>query len=149
MEETYVGVDIHRDYGVACIQDLKGKTIEEFQFGNNIDGIRKVKERLGTKNVHVAIESTGNMWTVLWDTLEENGVDLHLVHPLKTKAIASNKLKNDKLDAKILAKLLRGDLLACSYVPPRHVRDEREIVRLRARIYTIFAGTIKKFLLPT
>ena len=144
MEETYVGVDIHRDYGVACIQDLKGKTIEEFQFGNNIDGIRKVKERLGTKNVHVAIESTGNMWTVLWDTLEENGVDLHLVHPLKTKAIASNKLKNDKLDAKILAKLLRGDLLACSYVPPRHVRDEREIVRLRASLVRLRTQVINK-----
>ncbi len=69
MEETYVGIDIHRDYGVACIQGLKGKTIEEFQFGNNIDGIQKVKEKLGKNNVHVAI---GNMWTVLWDKLEEN-----------------------------------------------------------------------------
>lgn len=144
MEETYVGIDIHRDYGVACIQDLKGKTIEEFQFGNDIDGIQKVKEKLGKNNVHVAIESTGNMWTVLWDTLEENKLDLHLVHPLKTKAIASNKLKNDKLDAKILAKLLRGDLLACSYVPPRDVRDEREIVRLRASLVRLRTQVINK-----
>ncbi len=144
MEETYVGIDIHRDYGIACIQDLKGKTIEEIQFGNNIDGIRKIKEKLGKSNVHVAIESTGNMWTVLWDTLEENGLDLHLVHPLKTKAIASNKLKNDKLDAKILAKLLRGDLLACSYVPPRDVRDERETVRLRASLVRLRTQVINK-----
>ncbi len=55
-------------------------------------------------NVHVAI---GNMWTVLWDKLEENKLDLHLVHPLKTKAIASNKLKNGKLDANILAKIVK------------------------------------------
>ena len=45
----------------------------------------------------------------MWDKLEEIKSDLHLVHPLKTKAIASNKLKNDKLDAKMWAKLLRGD----------------------------------------
>jgi len=30
------------------------------------------------------------MWVVLWDKLEEIKSDLHLVHPLKTKAIASN-----------------------------------------------------------
>jgi transposase len=74
------------------------------------------------------------MWVVLWDKLEEVESDLHLVRPLKTKAIASNKLKNDKLDAKILAKLLRGDMLVCSYVPPHDVRDNRETVRLRASL---------------
>lgn len=134
MEEKYVGIDIHRDYGVACVQDNEGKIIDEFRFGNNIEGINKVKEKLGSNNSHIAIESTGNMWVVLWDKLEEIKSDLHLVHPLKTKAIASNKLKNDKLDAKILAKLLRGDMLVCSYVPPHDVRDEREIVRLRASL---------------
>ncbi len=137
MEEKYVGIDIHRDYGVACVQDSKGKIVDEFRFGNNIEEINKVKEKLGSNNSHIAIESTGNMWIVLWDKLEEIESDLHLVHPLKTKAIASNKLKNDKLDAKILAKLLRGDMLVCSYVPPREVRDEREIVRLRASLVRI------------
>ncbi len=132
--ETYVGIDIHRDYGVACVRDLNGQIVDEFRFGNNIEGINEIKERLQKSNAHIAIESTGNMWVVLWDKLEEGGLDLHLVHPLKTKAIASNKLKNDKLDAKMLAKLLRGDMLVCSYVPPRDVRDEREIVRLRASL---------------
>ncbi len=70
MEETYVGIDIHRDYGVACVRDLKGEIVDEFQFENNIEGIQKVREKLGENNVHVAIESTGNMWVVLWDTLE-------------------------------------------------------------------------------
>jgi hypothetical protein len=45
------------------------------------------------------------MWIVLWDKLEEGKSDLHLVHPLKTKAIASNKLKNDKLDAKRMCQI--------------------------------------------
>jgi transposase len=144
MEEIYVGIDVHRDYGVACVQDLKGITVDEFRFGNDAEGINEVKDRLGKRNAHVAIESTGNMWIVLWDELEKNGLDLHLVHPLKTKAIASNKLKNDKLDAKMLAKLLRGDMLVCSYVPPRDVRDEREIVRLRTSLVGLRTQVINK-----
>ena len=151
MAEIYVGIDIHRDYGVACVQNPKGQTVDEFRFGNNTEGVNEVKERLGKSNAyaHIAIESTGNMWIVLWDKLEENGLDLHLVHPLKTKAIASNKLKNDKLDANMLAKLLRGDMLVCSYVPPRDMRDEREFVRLRAslvRTRTQLANKVRSIL---
>jgi hypothetical protein len=71
MEEKYVGIDIHRDYGMVCVQDPKGKTLDEFRFVNNIEGINKVKEKLGNNNSHIAIESTGNMWIVLWDKLEE------------------------------------------------------------------------------
>ena len=144
MEEIYVGIDIHRDYGVACVQNIEGKIVDEFRFGNNIEGINRVKEKLDGNNTHIAIESTGNMWIVLWDKLEEVESDLHLVHPLKTKAIASNKLKNDKLDAKMLAKLLRGDMLVCSYVPPRDVRDERESVRLRASLVRLRTQVINK-----
>jgi transposase len=144
MNEIYVGIDIHRDYGVACVQDPKGKIVDEFEFGNNIEGINKVREKLGGNTTHIAIESTGNMWVVLWDKLEEIESDLHLVHPLKTKAIASNKLKHDKLDAKMLAKLLRGDMLVCSYVPPHEVRDERETVRLRASLVSMRTQVINK-----
>jgi transposase len=144
MEEIYAGIDVHRDYGVACVQNPKGETIDEFRFRNDVEGINEAKARLGKSNAHVAIESTGNMWVVLWDKLEESGLDLHLVHPLKTKAIASNKLKNDKLDAKMLAKLLRGDMLVCSYVPPRDVRDEREKVRLRGSLVRMRTQVVNK-----
>jgi len=84
------------------------------------------------------------MWILLWDKLEESECDLRLVHPLKTKAIASNKLKNDKLDAKMLAKLLIGDMLVCSYVPPHDVRDKREAVRLRASLVQMRTQLINK-----
>ncbi len=53
MEEIYVGIDIHRDYGVACVQDPSGKIVDEFRFGNDIEGINKVKERLNGNNTHI------------------------------------------------------------------------------------------------
>jgi transposase len=57
-----------------------------------------------------------------------------LENPLKTKAIASARIKTDKVDARILAHLLRGDLVAECYVPPRDLREIRALVRHRASL---------------
>ena len=50
-------------------------------------------------------------WGWLTGLLEDYGFDPHMVHPLRCKAIASARLKNDKVNAAILAQLLRADLL--------------------------------------
>jgi transposase len=50
-------------------------------------------------------------WGWLVELLEDYGFEPHLVHPTQCKAIASARLKNDKVDAHILAQLLRADLL--------------------------------------
>ena len=50
-------------------------------------------------------------WGWLAQLLEDYGFEAHLVHPLRCKAIASARLKNDKVDAATLAQLLRADLL--------------------------------------
>ena len=80
------------------------------------------------------MESTGNLWVNLYEALEERGVSVVLANPLKMKAIASAKIKNDKVDARVLAYLLRGGLVAECYVPPKELRDLRALVRHRARL---------------
>lgn len=45
------------------------------------------------------------------------------------KAGASAKIRNDKVDATVLARLLRGGLVAECYVPPKDVRELRTLVR--------------------
>ncbi len=50
------------------------------------------------------LESTGNLWVRIYDLLRDRGVDIKLANPLKTKAIASARIKSDKIDAKMLAK---------------------------------------------
>jgi transposase len=80
------------------------------------------------------MESTGNLWVNLYDAVEEKGVDAVLANPLKMKAIASAKIKNDKVDARVLAYLLRGGLVAECYVPPKDVREIRALVRHRASL---------------
>ena len=81
----------------------------------------------------VAFESTDN-WPWLYDLLEGEGIETKLAHPQKVKAIASAKLKNDQVDSRILAQLLRTDLLPESYVPPLEIREWRELVRYRAAL---------------
>jgi len=68
------------------------------------------------------------------ELLEDYGFDPHLVHPLRCKAIASARLKNDKVDAAILAQLLRADLLPEAWIAPPAVRQLRAVLRHRASL---------------
>ena len=54
-----------------------------------------------------------------------------LSNPFKTRAIADAKIKSDKFDASTLADLVRADLVAKSYVPPKEIRDVRALLRHR------------------
>jgi transposase len=45
------------------------------------------------------VESTGNMWLRIYETLETRGVEVKLANPYKTKANASARIKTDKLSA--------------------------------------------------
>jgi transposase len=78
-------------------------------------------------------------WGWLADLLEGYGFEAHLVHPLRCKAIASARLKNDKVDAAILAQLLRADLLPAAWIAPAEVRRLRAL--LRHRISLVRLGT--------
>jgi transposase len=54
--------------------------------------------------------------------------------PRKTKAVASARIKNDKLDAHMLAQLLRADLAATVYVSPPEYRGLKELPRHRVHL---------------
>ncbi len=115
----------------AALKDDKGNILDEFFFGNDANGISNLISRVKIKTTHYAttttiqavLESTGNMWMRIHDTLEENGIDTILANPYKTKIIAEAKIKSDKLlDARILSDLLRTNLIYESYVPKQEKR---------------------------
>lgn len=68
------------------------------------------------------------------DTLEDHGIDTVLANPVKTKMVAQAKMKSDRLDSRILADLLRGDLVYESYVPSKEFREKRALVRHRVSL---------------
>ncbi|WP_227015032.1 IS110 family transposase [Natronorubrum aibiense] len=63
-----------------------------------------------------------------YETLDEH-MDVTLANPSKTRVIADAKVKTDRVDSKVLAHLLRANLVAESYVPPKDVRERRDLVR--------------------
>jgi len=114
----YVGVDIGKWKCRAAVMNPEGVLIDEFAFNNDHQGIEDLASKL-TPEDRVVMESTGSVWTNLYDALDERNVPVVLANPLKTRATASARIKTDKVDARILAHLLRGDLVAECYVPPR------------------------------
>jgi hypothetical protein len=77
-----------------------------------------------------ALEATYG-WEWLAQLLEDRGCELHLAHPLRTKAIASARVKTDAVDARTLAHLLRADPLPEAYIAPRELRDLSDLLRQR------------------
>jgi transposase len=130
-----VGLDVHKTRCVACVKTPEGRILEEFAFQNNPHGHEELIIHLRAHpQVQVAIESTGNLWIPIYNRLEDERIHTVLTNPKKTRLIAEAKIKTDRLDARILADLLRANLLSASYVPPREIRVQRSIIRERARL---------------
>lgn len=84
-------------------------------------------------STHVALEATYG-WEWLAELLEDAGFDVHLAHPLRTRAIAAARVKTDAVDARTLAHLLRTGLLPEAYIAPPELRDLRDLLRHRATL---------------
>jgi transposase len=67
----------------------------------------------------------------IYDVLKEKGHDVKVAHPLLVKAIAYARVKTNKVDARMLADLLRADMIPEAYVPGKDVREVRDLVRRR------------------
>jgi transposase len=127
--KTYIGVDLHKKSCYITVMDRQGKIDRQLEIDNCKDDIQSFfTDYAGSSKI--AVESTMN-WIPFYEKLESLGCDVCLSNPLATKAIASARIKNDKVDSKILADLLRTNLLPMAYIQPQPIRDIKEIVRER------------------
>src|SRR6266704_5441002 len=129
---VYVGIDVHRKRSQVAVVDQSGEVLVNRNVPNGVEPILKVIGGLppGTPAAFEAAFGTG--WLV--ELLEGYGFEPHLVHPLQCKAIASARLKNDKVDAATLAQLLRADLMPEAWIAPPAVRQLRAMLRHRAQL---------------
>ena len=113
-----------------------GIILDETRFENTIDGARSLVNlaRSYDSNVKAVVEPSANYWIKIYDRLEDEGFEVKLSNPSRTKAIAEAKVKLDKLDAKTLACLLRGNLVDESYAPTKKNRERRSFIRHRASL---------------
>jgi transposase len=82
---------------------------------------------------HVAIESTGVYWKAVFNILE-GGLSVIVVNAPHLKAVPGRK--TEVRDCEGLAALLRHGLLKASFIPPREIRELRELIRYRQTLVT-------------
>ena len=133
---VYVGIDVHKHYCQAALMTDQGRITHELRFDNTTQGTTSLIDLARTVDPHVkaVVEPSANFWIRVYDKLEQEGVEVKLSNPLRTKAIAEARIKTDRIDAKTLAYLLKGDLVAESYVPSRRNRERRALIRHRASL---------------
>jgi transposase len=127
----WVGIDLHRRRSQVAIIDEHGELTLQKRIST---GRETLTELLGEPaGTHVALEATYG-WEWLAELLEDAGFDVHLAHPLRTRAIAAARVKTDAVDARTLAHLLRTGLLPEAYIAPPELRDLRDLLRHRATL---------------
>lgn len=128
----YVGIDYHKRYSVVHVIDEAGDTV--LQSRVHLNDRRLFEAVFGRLDgpCRVVFEACMN-WCKLYDLLETipNVEQMTLAHPYKTRIIAEAQVKTDKIDARMLAVLLRADLIAKAHISSKEARRQKEILRQR------------------
>lgn len=131
------GLDIHRDTVSACVRRrVRGQAeavMEEQVFGTFTQDLERLRAWLRKNKVkQVAMESTGVYWIPVWNVLEASKHwSLLLVNPATVRALQGHK--TDRIDARRIAEYLQYGLLQGSFIPPKPIRQLRELTRMSAK----------------
>lgn len=131
---AYIGIDVHKTASqiavlpeeptdsddVEPVEEIRVKNPDLDEFAHRYEGSAAV------------LEATSNYYTI-YETLDEH-LDVKVANPLEMKWIAEGAQKTDEIDAKKLAELLRVDMDAESYVPPKEIRRYRQLTRGRQKL---------------
>ncbi len=134
----YVGVDLHRRRSVIVVLDESGEKLWSKRIDN--DPLALAAEIVAAgPDPEVVLEAT---WGWYWaaDVIVEAGGRVHLAHPLGIKGFENRRVKNDYLDAELLADLLGMGRLPEAWIAPQSTRELRELVRYRPKMSQLRAG---------
>jgi transposase len=136
MEPEYrrcCGIDVHKKSISVCVLPPGGSRsipIKEEKFRTFTRDLKRLRAwLLNCRVTEIVMESTGQYWRPVWNILEEAFPRMVLVNPIYVKALAGRK--TDRLDARWLATRLERDDLKGSFIPPREMRELRDLTRLR------------------
>ncbi len=122
--QYYCGIDLHTRNMYLCIVNQT----DEILYHRDCPAKREVLlEKLAPyrKDVVVCIECIFT-WYWLADLCSEEGIPFVLGHAFYMKAIHGSKTKNDRIDSKKIAKLLRAGMVPMAFVYPKPMRSTRD-----------------------
>jgi transposase len=126
---THVGVDLHQRFCYLTAVDASGRQYKQGQVVNEGAALRAWLRQLPGPR-QVVVEASG-FWPAFVRAVEPEAEKIVMVHPLRVKAIASARLKNDRVDSETLAHLSRTDLLPEAWMANERTQQMRKLTRLR------------------
>jgi transposase len=127
--QHYCGVDLHARSMYACILDQHGKVRLHRNLPAEPDAFLDAIEPF-REDLVVGVECIFT-WYWLADLCAEQDIPFVLGHALYMKAIHGGKAKNDRIDSRKIAGLLRGGTFPMAYVYPAEMRATRDLLRRR------------------
>lgn len=130
MDQHYLGVDLHNKRTYLVLMDAEGQVQARQRMSND-----EVQGYIATlpANTCAVVEATGN-WSYMYDVLKAHFDRVELAHPKQVRAIATARIKTDRIDATILAHLARTNLLPTAYAAPLPIRELRDSTRHRSKL---------------
>lgn len=125
------GIDVHKKVLVATIRGTNIKE-ESRTYNGFTESIELLRDWLHENKItHVAMESTGVYWKPVYNILEAD-FEIILVNARHIKNVPGRK--TDKKDSAWIAKLLLSGLLVGSFIPPRNIRELRDLTRYKKKV---------------
>lgn len=143
----YTGIDLHKRHSLMTTMNAHGDIVSQQKVINRPEKIEAYFNRLDNSfkgEKHQALIEATFAWGWQADLLEESKIQVMLAHPQKTKAIASARIKTDKVDSTVLADLLRTNFVASAHFTDKVSRDKQELLRSRARLVYTRSGLKNK-----
>lgn len=129
MKFYYIGLNVHKKIIAYCIKTQDGEIFREGTVASIRATLHDWAEELPGPWVGALEATLFSGW--IYDFLKPYAMDLKVAHPQMLKAIAAPKKKNDKVDARMIADLLRCNLLSESYMASERGRELRRVLRYR------------------
>jgi len=128
----YIGIDLHLKQSFICILNEKGEKVEELILPSKKKLLETYFSDIETSTICIEAGSHSPWVDRL---LTELGHIVYVGQPRKIRLIAESTLKNDRLDAEVLARLVRADPKLIS--PIQHRSEETQILRSTLRVRSV------------
>jgi transposase len=133
--ERCAGIDVGKRFLAVCIMcgALTGEPrVERRRFGTTRAELERLRDWLRDEEItHAVMESTGSYWKPVFNVLEDS-VQVLLANAQQVKTRKGHK--TDDKDGWWLAHLLRHAMIYPSFIPPRPIRELRDLTRRRKRL---------------
>jgi transposase len=128
-----IGLDVHKSVVQAARLDDHGRLLGQHRFPCTREALLDFCATYVTPETRIALEATTHTWAIV-DLLEPHCAEVVVSNPMRTRAIAEAKIKTDRVDARVLAQLLRVDFLPRVWRPDERTKTLRRLCTRRASL---------------